>query len=251
MKNRTWCIDVCAMQLDAPCAVIGWVMAADDLHPIATQIAAMLGETAVAPRRQIERIVALLGSTRALDLAEEALAREAAGGMLVPDGSRCRTPGGVFFQLVKQQVTRRQHWLLFRRPPRPQQHATTSALLTWATRRAAVVETFAQKGALDDVKITLVGRPGAVVVRPNCVLTTMTSSRGPSLPRGLPTPPPTPTPYMVYIAPKHWARVADALVNPDDALIVEGWAVFDPELEGIAVFATFVTTKRIKADQKG
>lgn len=40
------------------------------------------------------------------------------------------------------------------------------------------------------------------------------------------------------------------MTNPDDALVVEGWAAFDPELEGIAVFATFVTTKLIRGEQK-
>ncbi|MEI7773121.1 MAG: hypothetical protein WCI67_24235, partial [Chloroflexales bacterium] len=97
------------------------------------------------------------------------------------------------------------------------------------------------------MKIILVGRPGAVASRPSCVITAMASTRGPSLPKGLPAIPETPTSYTVYIAHPHWNRVAEALANPDDALVVEGWAAFDPELEGIAVFATFVTTKLTRA----
>jgi DNA replication protein DnaC len=46
------------------------------------------------------------------------------------------------------------------------------------------------------------------------------------------------------------AAIAAALANPEDALVVEGWAAFDPELEGIAVFATFVTTKLTRGEQK-
>ncbi|MBC8075109.1 MAG: hypothetical protein H7Y32_03460, partial [Chloroflexales bacterium] len=208
--------------------------------------------SAPAPRRQIQRIVALVGNARALSIAHEALAVEALGGLLVPDGSRRRTPGGVFFHLVKQQVTRRQHWLLFRRAPSQRRTAEEYArVLTWANRMGAVQEAQMQKGEVDDVKITLVGRPGAVAVRKNCVLTAMRSTRGPSLPNGLPAIPTTPTTYTVYIALKQWHTVAEALADPDDALIVEGWAAFDPELEGIAVFATYVTTKLTKAKEPG
>jgi len=65
----------------------------------------------------------------------------------------------------------------------------------------------------------------------------------PSLPKGLPTPPATPTFSTVYIAKKQWVKVADAIENPDDVLILEGWATDDAEREGMAVFATNVTTK--------
>lgn len=42
-------------------------------------------------------------------------------------------------------------------------------------------------GEAMDVKVTLIGRPGAVKLLANCVVTTMQPTRGPSLPRGLPT----------------------------------------------------------------
>jgi hypothetical protein len=216
---------------------------------VAEQIATQLGETAFAPKRQIQRIVAVLGVAQAQVLLTEALAIE-----LVPDGSRRRTPGGVFFQLVKARVTARQRWLLFRRLS-PRRHkgpsnAPAESPLTWATRLPAARAAQQQQGVIDDVKIILVGRPGVVVARPNCVITAMANTRGPSLPKGLPAVPETPTTYTVYIAHPHWARVAEAMSNPDDALVVEGWAAFDPELEGIAVFATFVTTRLTRAEQK-
>ncbi len=62
----------------------------------------------------------------------------------------------------------------------------------------------------------------------------------------MPTPPPTPTAYTVYIAPKQWHKVADALRNPDDILIIEGFPAYDPALEAIAVYATNVTTKLLQ-----
>lgn len=227
----------------------------DGVAQVAAQIAAQLGETAVAPQRQIQRIVTLLGVTRAQALLAEALAIESQGGLRLPDGSRRRTPGGVFFQLVKARVTAHQRWQLFRRPPPRRTYSGSPAVhdapLTWATRLPVAQLAQQQQGVIDNVKIILVGRPGVVVTRPNCVITAMASTRGPSLPRGLPAIPATPTTYTVYIAQKHWDRVADALSNPDDVLVVEGWAAFDPELEGIAVFATFVTTQRTRTPRKG
>jgi len=40
--------------------------------------------------------------------------------------------------------------------------------------------------------------------------------------------------------------VAAAMADPQDALIVEGWAAYDPELEGVAVWATSCTTKLLQ-----
>lgn len=231
---------------------------ADDIRRVADQIAAQLGERATPPVLQIQRIVQVLGAERAQAFAREALAIEAQGGLLVPDGSRRRTLGGVFFHLVKVRVKARERWLLFRRPPPRRRPPVSSAAasapsppaMTWKTRKPAVGEALREKGVVYDVKIVLVGRPGVVVERPNCVITAMESTRGPSLPKGLPAIPTTPTTYTVYIAHRHWAGVSAAMTNPDDALIIEGWAAYDPELEGIAVFATFVTTKLRKAQQQ-
>lgn len=231
---------------------------ADDIRRVADQIAAQLGERATPPVLQIRRIVKVLGVERAQAFAGEALAVEAQGGLLVPDGSRRRTPGGVFFHLVKARVKANERWLLFRRlPPRTRPPVSSAAPqapaqpdVSWKTRKPAVREALREKGVVHDVKIVLVGRPGVVVERPNCVITAMDSTRGPSLPKGLPAIPTTPTTYTVYIAHKHWAGVSAAMTNPDDSLVVEGWAAFDPELEGIAVFATFVTTKLTKTTQK-
>jgi phosphorylated adapter RNA export protein len=65
-------------------------------------LAEVLQEPKIPLLRQILRT---LGPARTIDLLTEALQVEAAGGMLTKDGSRRRTPGGVFFQLVKERVT--------------------------------------------------------------------------------------------------------------------------------------------------
>ncbi len=60
-----------------------------------------LVETERGPRALLARGVATLGEERARAFLAETLATEAAGGLLLPDGSRRRTPGGVFWQRRK------------------------------------------------------------------------------------------------------------------------------------------------------
>ena len=64
-------------------------------------------------RGQIKRIVRTIGEERALALLQQALEIEQQSGLMLPDGSRRYTPGGVFFRLVKEQMSpeeRRQVW---------------------------------------------------------------------------------------------------------------------------------------------
>jgi hypothetical protein len=79
-----------------------------NLNPItstAAAIAAQLGETERAPRATIWRIVRTIGPERTQAFVAQAQEIEANGGMLVPDGSRKRTLGGIFFYLVRTQVS--------------------------------------------------------------------------------------------------------------------------------------------------
>jgi hypothetical protein len=62
----------------------------------ARRIAALLSEPNAAA---VARALALWGTAFVDRVVSEALAVEASGGMLVVDGSRRRTPGGVFFYL--------------------------------------------------------------------------------------------------------------------------------------------------------
>ena len=74
---------------------------------VAAEIAAALGEPNVA---LIQRIVARIGPDAALAFLAEALATEAAGGLLTSEGTRRRTPGGVFFYLVRGRIAPRDRW---------------------------------------------------------------------------------------------------------------------------------------------
>jgi hypothetical protein len=69
-----------------------------------TAIADQLGETVGGARATIWRTVRTIGPERAQAFVAHAREAEANGGMLIPDGSRKRTLGGIFFYLVRTQV---------------------------------------------------------------------------------------------------------------------------------------------------
>ena len=185
---------------------------------------------------------------------------------MVTDGSRRRTPGGVFFLLIKEQVPVETTKHIFKKRSLYQQAAQkkktaaqaqsqespteTRGPLAWADRLALLKEVSAEKGQATTVKITLIGRPGRIDERGQCIVTSMESTRVPALPKGLPTPPQSSTSYTVYIALKQWRKVADAIKDQDDVLIVEGYPHLDAEAKTIAVFATNTTTKNLQAAQR-
>ncbi len=91
--------------------------------PVVQQITTALGETKPMARGQIKRIVQAIGEERVLAILQQALEIEQQGGLMLPDGKR-RTPGGVFFRLVKEQMTpeeRRQVWFYQARTKAAQQ----------------------------------------------------------------------------------------------------------------------------------
>jgi phosphorylated adapter RNA export protein len=66
------------------------------------RISQELNETEKRVVEKIETIVSRLGIEQSLAYLQETQTIESQGGMLLADGSRRRTPGGVFFYLVKQ-----------------------------------------------------------------------------------------------------------------------------------------------------
>ena len=76
------------------------------------------------------------------------------------------------------------------------------------------------------------------------------STKAPTLPKGLPPVPSTPTNYMIFIQQKQWNKVREAMQNADDVLIVEGYPVHEPRFAGITVYATQVTTKALQAAKR-
>ena len=103
---------------------------ADETLPedVAEFIADSLAETEELPRSQIAKVTKVLGREETLALLREVERIEAAGGLLVPDGSRRRTPGGVFFHLARQKLPRPVRFRIFAPPqPPPEVDPATSA----------------------------------------------------------------------------------------------------------------------------
>src|SRR5436305_14759982 len=106
----------------------------------AQTLAEILQEPKVPLLRQVLRT---FGPERTVAVLTDTLQCEAQGGMLTKDGSRRRTPGGVFFQLVKERATPQEHRRLL--PPAGPQHHQAPArphaepqAATWAEVQALV-----------------------------------------------------------------------------------------------------------------
>jgi hypothetical protein len=84
-------------------------------------IAEKLGEVEREPLKKLKAVVKILGPDKALALCEKALEVEQQGGMMTRDGTRRRTPGGVFFYLVRGSNNKKVHKLW---PQRTQDPAT-------------------------------------------------------------------------------------------------------------------------------
>jgi hypothetical protein len=179
----------------------------------------------------LRQVLRTFGPERTVDVLTDTLQCEAQGGMLTKDGSRRRTPGGVFFQLVKERATPQERRRLF--PPSGPQHHQAPArphaepqASTWDEVQA-VVPTLSQGEAT--VKLTLIGRPGQVETHGPAVVFRMQGKPPASLPRGLPPIPSTPgLTWTVIVALRQWNRVKDSLTtNEDDQLILEGYPVME------------------------
>lgn len=243
---------------------------------VAEQIALVLGETEVEPRKTIYRAVKKLGRDQALLFVERALEIERTGGLMLPDESRRRTVGGVFFFLIKTEVPAdvTRHIFPLRLPlhlkkkilpqgsgevkgmtppAAPEAKPEVEPPFTWEARIAVLNEiAIGERGEVKSVKVTLIGRPGKVVERGQCIVTTMQQQpKLPPLPKGLPIPAADQieaTLFAVYIATRQWRKVEEAIKDADDLLIVEGVQLLDKQLPGsIAVFASNVTTKKLQA----
>ncbi len=226
----------------------------------AAQIAEQLGETDTTPRRQIWRILHTIGPERTQAFVEQTLEIEANGGMILPDSSRKRTLGGVFFRLVRDQVSedeRRTIWPYPTWKERKQREKTQAApappqlpAFQWEQADEVIAEVFKHPGEATTVKVTLIGRPGEIVERQGVIILGMKSTTIPSLPKGLPAPPEQPTNYLIFVSQKQWKKVADAIKNPADKLIIEGYPTMHPKFAGITVYATQMTTTLLQAAKR-
>jgi hypothetical protein len=197
-------------------------------------------------RGLVYAMVQNLGPEAALSLYEEVMRIEAEGGMATNDGSRKRTPGGLFIYLAKGHLRGKEP----ERKPRPvAPTAPPIEPFVWEDRVSYHATLQEDLGVAGSAKLTVTGRPGRIVQRGDVVMAVLRNEKAPALPKGLPQPP-TPTDYIVYMTAKQWAKVSAALADPADILIVEGYPAFDERLKALSVFALAVTTKVTQAAKR-
>jgi len=223
----------------------------------ARHIADVLDERQPGPRILIHRIVAGLGVDLALDFLRQAQEIEAAGGATTEEGVK-RTPGGIFFRLIKEQkplghsATTSLFWphpIQAEGEPIPPPKQKRLVPLTWP-KRISVIQQLAQereKGATSMASaaiLKLIGKTEQIAELDTCTVLSITSTIRPHVPKGVPQPQEAPTTYTVYIGRKLWGFIKDAAHDPDDILIVEGFPQLDAETSTIALFAKSVTSRK-------
>ena len=177
----------------------------------------------------LQQVFRTLGHDRCRAILADTLTCEANGGMLTKDGTRRRTPGGVFFQLVRERATKHERRRLFPRPaPQPGQARPQDKpqVLTWPEVQTLIEKLATEPpGEARTMKLTLIGRPGKIETRGQAVLFRMQGKPPGAMPRGLPPIPNTPAlTWTVMVALRQWNRVKDSLAtNQEDQLIIEGY----------------------------
>ena len=220
-------------------------MEREEIKSLAEELAEELNETKPQPKRQIELLLEHMGEEFVRTKIEEAKKVEADGGMMVDDGSRRRTLGGVFFYVAKLDVPIDRRLLIF---PNFGQ-AKRGKVIEWHERHEYVDKLLDadEHGDMQYVKTMVQGRPGKIEIMDNSVVTTIQHiHRRIPMPRGVPFPPDTPMTYVIYMSLRHWEKVKESLEKYNsDKLIAEGTCIWDDETETFAVFANYVTTRRM------
>jgi hypothetical protein len=213
------------------------------------RIAKELGEHARQPLKQLRAIVKHCGVEFADRMVAEAKEIEANGGMMIRDGSRRRTLGGVFFFVAKDRMTDEQRNTIFVPTWRknrftPPKHLPSFDFDQRADIRAEIIQ---NPGEAKEVYIKLVGRPGDLKKYQEVVMTTVEHELPlPSVPRGVPEIPPEKTTFTVYIGLEQWSKVEKQLSDPDRLMQVEGLCVYDEAMPGITVYATSIRVRKRK-----
>jgi hypothetical protein len=180
-------------------------------------------------RDLIWRVVKVIGAERARTLLGQTLEIHAHGGMPRLDGQGQRTLGGIYFYLVKEQVTAKERYRIFGSPGQGQS-PSAPVICTWEELLEALKDGPQATGEEASVKITLIGRPATPVqTKGQAVVFRMTGKAPNNLPKGLPPLPKIPPiTWTVVVAMRQWNRVRDSLdQHPDDKLLIDGYPCVD------------------------
>jgi len=232
----------------------------EEIQKHAQKFAEVLGETDAKPIGQIGQVIEKCGLDFVKKLVDETEKIEAKDGIKTHDRKRRRTKGGVFFFLAKGRMDAKIRQEIF---PNFGQHANgevTPLGIEWTARAEYIKPLQEEPGQVNNLDIKLIGRPGKVHIEGGTVMTVIEQKqvKSPPYPKGVPPFEDVEkvTYYYVFMSLKHWQKVESYMEDETDMLIVEGTAVFDPELDGISILTTRLSTKvmerqkRLNAAQK-
>jgi hypothetical protein len=234
-------------------------MHSDEIRTAAEQFALQLGESTPDPVKQITMLMHHLGIDMIRQKVEETLQIEQQGGIMTQDGTRRRTPGGVFFFIVKRDMDPELRLQVF---PNFGQGRKKGATIEWENRMEILEPLMSEeRGKANQIRVHLQGRPGKVEVIEDSVVMIFEHFNEaspededkaglPQMPRGVPAPPVEPTRYIVYMGINQWERVHKHLEHPKDQLMIEGVMFYDHATESIAVFSLGVTTRELERRQR-
>lgn len=226
----------------------------EEIQKHAQKFAEVLGETDAKPIGQIGQVIEKCGLDFVKKLVDETEKIEAKDGIKTHDRKRRRTKGGVFFFLAKGRMDAKIRQEIF---PNFGQHANgevTPLGIEWTARAEYIKPLQEEPGQVNNLDIKLIGRPGKVHIEGGTVMTVIEQKqvKSPPYPKGVPPFEDVEkvTYYYVFMSLKHWQKVESYMEDETDMLIVEGTAVFDPELDGISILTTRLSTKMMERQKR-
>jgi hypothetical protein len=208
-----------------------------------------LNEQGKGAHRQIYGLVENADIALLHQVYQRTLEVEAAGGLMTPDGRRRRTIGGVFFFLVREALPSEVVEKIFLKSwdaIHQQRRQLRDQELNWSQRHN-MLNHIQQQGTIDNMKVTLTGRPGDAVQSGNTMVMQLTHTleyKHLKFPIGTPEATFSPVVYTVYLAEKLWKKVEAELANPDNLLTFIGVCQFDAETQTMAVLAEHVQVEK-------
>lgn len=202
---------------------------------VASRIARRLRESGWRSAFLITRYVACVGIPTAQALCNRTLRIQKRGGVLLPDGSRRRTPGGVFLMLAKQSLPTDVRRIVFSRvlasdappPPQFQPPSPVQDRLQWDQRDLVIKRMIHENrvGTVTHVRCRMAVHATKVTPVDRLLLYEGTSASPlpPAMPRGSAARLEPPGPVRVLCTRQQAARIPDVPKDPTERMLLEGY----------------------------
>lgn len=229
-------------------------MQPEEIQKKAQEFAETLGETDGKPIEQIAQLIDRCGLEFVQKIVEETEKIEEKGGMKTHDRKRRRTKGGVFFFIAKGRMDADVRKEIFPNFGKHSNGDVTPPGIEWSERIEYLKPLLEEPGQVNNLTVTLIGRPGKIHIEGGTVMTAIEQKevKAPPYPKGVPPfeSVEKTTYYYVFMSLKHWQKVEKALEDETDMIIAEGTSVYDPEIEGICILTTGVSTKGLERQKR-